>query len=457
MDNAKKFIADNGDRFIEELKEILRIPSISPEKEHAPDMVRCAEKIKECLLEAGADTAAVYTTAGNPVVFGSKTVDRSLPTVLVYAHYDVMPVDPVELWDTDPFEPVIRDGRLWGRGSDDDKGQSFMHVKAMETMLATGGLPCNIKFMIEGEEEIGSPALEKWCGDNKEMLAADIIVVSDTSMLAWEVPSITVGLRGLCYMEVSVKGPNRDLHSGLYGGAIANPINVLAKMIASLTDDKGRVTIPCFYDDVRELSAAERREFNKAPFSEEDYKISLAVDATSGEEGYSTLERTGTRPSLDSNGIWGGYTEAGAKTVIPSEAHAKISMRLVSDQDWHKIAELFEKHFRAIAPAGVTVEVKKLHGGFPYVSPTDLTAYRAAAAAIESTFGKKPLPYYSGGSIPIISTFEKVLGLKSILMGFGLDRDATHSPNESFGLENFFRGIETIVVFHHKYAEMMKK
>lgn len=457
MDSVKKFIADNGDRFLEELKGILRIPSISPEKEHIPDMVKCAEKIKENLLSAGADKAEVYTTAGNPVVFGSKTVDPSLPTVLVYGHYDVMPVDPLELWETEPFEPVVKNGRIYGRGTDDDKGQSFMHVKAMETMLATGGLPCNMKFMLEGEEEIGSPSLEKWCADNKPMLAADIILVSDTSMIAWDVPSITVGLRGLCYMEVTVKGPNRDLHSGLYGGAVANPINVLTKMVASLTDEKGHVTIPGFYDDVRELSPAEREEFNKAPFSEDDYKKALDIKAVMGEEGYTTMERTGIRPALDSNGIWGGYTEAGTKTIIPSEAHAKISMRLVPNQDWHKIAELFEKHFRAIAPAGVTVEVKKLHGGFPYVSPTDLTAYKAAAAAVESTFGKKPLPYYSGGSIPIISTFEKVLGLKSILIGFGLDEDAIHSPNESYGLDNFYKGIETLVAFHHKYAEMMKK
>jgi acetylornithine deacetylase/succinyl-diaminopimelate desuccinylase-like protein len=392
-------------------------------------------------------------TEGNPVVYAEKIVDPKAKTVLVYGHYDVMPVDPVEEWNTDPFEPVIKDGRIWARGANDDKGQSFMHVKAFEAMVNCGELPCNVKFMLEGEEEIGSASLYKWCRDNKKMLKADVILVSDTSLIGWETPSITCGLRGLCYMEVEVTGPNKDLHSGLYGGAVANPANVLTRMVASLIDENGHITIPGFYDSVRELTPAERRAFNKAPFCLREYKKALEIGDVEGEDGYTTIERTGVRPSLDVNGIWGGYIEEGTKTVIPSKASAKISMRLVPDQDYVQIGKLFEKHFKAIAPKSVKVKVRTLHGGAPYVSPTDLPAYKAAAKALEETFGKKPLPYYSGGSIPIISGFEKILGLKSILMGFGLDRDAIHSPNESYGLDNFYRGIETIILFYKYFAQ----
>ena len=453
MEKTKAFIEANRERFLEELFELLRIPSISAESKYKPDMVRCAEKWRELLLKAGADKAEVMPTEGNPVVYGEKMVDPTLPTVLVYGHYDVMPVDPVELWNTDPFEPVVKDGRIWGRGADDDKGQSFMHAKAFEAMLANGTLPCNVKFMLEGEEEIGSPSLGKWCADNKEMLKADIILVSDTSMIGMETPSITCGLRGLCYMEVEVIGPNKDLHSGLFGGAVANPANVLTKMVSSLTDEEGRITIPGFYDDVRVLSQEEREAIGETPFCIERYKKNLDIDEVQGEAGYSTIERTGIRPSLDVNGIWGGYIAEGTKTVIPSKASAKISMRLVPNQDYEKIAELFEKHFRAIAPKSVKVNVKYLHGGYPYVSPTDMPAYKAASKAFEQTFGKTPIPFYSGGSIPIISTFEKVLGLKSILMGFGLDIDAIHSPNESYGVENFYKGIETITWFYQYFAQ----
>ncbi|MBQ5831716.1 MAG: dipeptidase, partial [Alistipes sp.] len=382
-----------------------------------------------------------------------KIVDPKAKTVLGYGHYDVMPVDPVEAWNTDPFEPGIKDGRIWARGANDDKGQSFMHVKAFEAMVNCGELPCNVKFMLEGEEEIGSASLYKWCRDNKKMLKADVILVSDTSLIGWETPSITCGLRGLCYMEVEVTGPNKDLHSGLYGGAVANPANVLTRMVASLIDENGHITIPGFYDGVRELTPAERRAFNKAPFCLREYKKALEIGDVEGEDGYTTIERTGVRPSLDVNGIWGGYIEEGTKTVIPSKASAKISMRLVPDQDYVQIGKLFEKHFKAIAPKSVKVKVRTLHGGAPYVSPTDLPAYKAAAKALEETFGKKPLPYYSGGSIPIISGFEKILGLKSILMGFGLDRDAIHSPNESYGLDNFYRGIETIILFYKYFAQ----
>ena len=453
MEKAVAYIKENQERFVEELFDVLRIPSISAESCHKEDMVKCAQWLVNSLLKAGADRAVVMPTEGNPVVYAEKIVAPEKPTVLIYGHYDVMPVDPVDQWHTAPFEPVIKEGRIWGRGANDDKGQSFMHVKAFEAMVATGELPCNVKFMIEGEEEIGSEHLGKWCADHKEMLAADVILVSDTSLLAWDTPSITCGLRGLCYMEVEVTGPNKDLHSGLYGGAVANPANVLSKLVASLVDDQGHITIPHFYDKVRELTPGERDAFNKAPFSLEKYKDALDIDDVQGEAGYTTMERTGVRPSLDVNGIWGGYTGEGTKTVIPSKASAKISMRLVPDQNFEEIAKLFTAHFEAIAPSSVKVCVKTLHGGEPYISPTDLPAYRAAAKAIEKTFGKAPLPFYSGGSIPIISTFEKILGLKSILMGFGLDRDAIHSPNESYGLENFYRGIETIVWFYRYFAE----
>ncbi len=454
MNKSRDYIKQNSERFESELFDLLRIPSISAQSSHKGDMERCAEWLAASLLKAGADKAEVMPTEGNPVVYAEKIVDPKAKTVLVYGHYDVMPVDPIEEWNTDPFEPVIKDGRIWARGANDDKGQSFMHVKAFEAMVNCGELPCNVKFMLEGEEEIGSASLYKWCRDNKKMLKADVILVSDTSLIGWETPSITCGLRGLCYMEVEVTGPNKDLHSGLYGGAVANPANVLTRLVASLIDENGHITIPGFYDDVRELTPAERRAFNKAPFCLREYKKALEIGDVEGESGYTTIERTGVRPSLDVNGIWGGYIEEGTKTVIPSKASAKISMRLVPDQDYVKIGKLFEKHFKAIAPKSVKVKVRALHGGAPYVSPTDLPAYKAAAKALEETFGKKPLPYYSGGSIPIISGFEKILGLKSILMGFGLDRDAIHSPNESYGLDNFYRGVETIILFYKYFAQL---
>lgn len=454
MKKVHDYIGVNRDRFLSELFELLRIPSISAQSEHKPDMKRCAEWLAAALVKAGADRAEVMPTEGNPVVFAEKTVDPAAKTVLVYGHYDVMPVDPREEWRTEPFEPAVMDGRIWGRGADDDKGQLFMHAKAFEAMCATGSLPCNVKFMLEGEEEIGSPSLYKFCAGNRELLAADIILVSDTSMISMDTPSITCGLRGLTYMEVEVTGPNKDLHSGLFGGAVANPANVLARLVASLVDDTGRVTIPGFYDDVRELTPAERKAFNEAPFDLDEYKRSLDVGDVEGEDGYSTIERTGVRPSLDVNGIWGGYIEEGTKTVIPSKASAKISMRLVPNQDFEKIAELFERHFKAIAPESVKVDVRFLHGGAPYVSPTDMPAYRAAEMAIADTFGKRPLPFYSGGSIPIISGFERILGIKSLMVGFGLAEDAIHSPNESYGLDQFFKGVETIPLFYKYFAEM---
>ncbi len=450
---VKSYIEKNKERFLDELFELLRIPSISAQSEHKEDMIKAAEWLKASLLKAGADMAEVMPTEGNPVVFAEKIIDPAKPTVVVYGHYDVMPVDPVELWNTDPFEPVVKDGRIWGRGADDDKGQLYMHAKAFEALVATGTLPCNVKFMLEGEEEVGSESLYKWCEENRELVAGDVILISDTSMIAWDVPSITCGLRGLTYMQVEVTGPDKDLHSGLYGGAVANPANVLSKMIASLVDENGRVTIPGFYDDVRELTPEEREAFNSAPFSKENYMQGVGVEELAGEAGYTTTECTGVRPSLDVNGMWSGYIGEGTKTIIPSTASAKISMRLVPHQDYEKIAELFEAHFRAIAPPTVKVDVKFLHGGQPYVSPTDLKAYRAAAKAVEQTFGKSPLPFYSGGSIPIVSHFERALGMKSILIGFGLSRDAIHSPNESYGLENFYRGIETIAAFYGYFAE----
>lgn len=452
MNKALKYIEQHNDAFISELFELLRIPSISAQSEHKPDMQRCAEWLAASLVKAGADHAEVIPTDGNPVVFAEKIVNPDAKTVLVYGHYDVMPVDPREEWHTEPFEPVVKDGRIWGRGADDDKGQLFMHAKAFEAMCATDTLPCNVKFMLEGEEEIGSAHLYDFCRENREMLKADIILVSDTSMLSMETPSITCGLRGLTYMEVEVTGPNKDLHSGLFGGAVANPANVLTRLVASLVDENGRITIPGFYDDVRELTAEERKAFNEAPFSLEEYKQSLDIDDVEGEKGYTTLERTGVRPSLDVNGIWGGYTGEGTKTVIPSKASAKISMRLVPNQDFNKIGELFAAHFKAIAPKSVKVDVRFLHGGAPYVAPTDMPAYKAAEKAIETTFGKKPLPFYSGGSIPIISGFEQILGIKSLLIGFGLSQDAIHSPNESYGLDQFRKGVETIPWFYKYFA-----
>lgn len=457
MEIIKNYIEENKEKFLEELFGLLRIPSISSIADHKPDMYRAAEYWKKTLLLAGADKAEIFETPGNPVTYGEKIIDPSLPTVLVYGHMDVMPVDPINLWKSPPFEPEIRDGKIYGRGADDDKGQGFMHAKAFEYLVKSGKLPCNVKFMIEGEEEVGSPNLGKFCEQHKEMLKADVILVSDTGMIAQDIPSITTGLRGLAYLEVEVTGPNRDLHSGLFGGAVANPINILAKMIASLHNDKNEINIPGFYDNVLVLNSEERYEMSKAPFNLEEYKKALDINEVWGEEGYSTIERTGIRPTLDVCGIWGGYTGEGAKTVLPSKAYAKISMRLVPNQDHHQISELFEKHFNSIAPDYVKVKVTNLHGGQGYVSPTDMIAYQAADKAYTETFGKKPVPTRSGGSIPIISTFEQVLGTKSILMGFGLESDAIHSPNENYPLFNFYKGIETIVHFYHHYAAMMKE
>jgi acetylornithine deacetylase/succinyl-diaminopimelate desuccinylase-like protein len=456
MKDIKAYIEDNKQQFLDELFELIRIPSISSESKHKDDMKKMAETLKQKLLDAGADKAEVMSTDGNPVVYGEKKVDESKPTVLVYGHYDVMPVDPIEKWDSQPFEPEVRDGKIFARGADDDKGQSFMHMKAFEYLVKSGKLDCNVKFMLEGEEEIGSPSLGKFCEQNKELLKADTILVSDTSMLGPDKPSITTGLRGLAYMEVKVTGPNRDLHSGIFGGAVANPANVLAELIAKLKDENNKVTIPGFYDDVLEVSDEERKEMAKAPFDLEQYKKSLDIEEVDGEAGFSTMERTGIRPSLDVNGMWSGYTGEGAKTVLPSTAGAKISMRLVPNQDHKKIARLFEDYFNKIAPKSVKVEVQELHGGQGYVSPIDLPAYKAASRAMETTLGKKPIPVRSGGSIPIIATFEKVLDTKSILLGFGLEADAIHSPNENYPLEQFYNGIETIVHFYEEYAKEAK-
>lgn len=454
MTYIEQYIEENKDRFLKELFGLIQIPSVSSIAENKSDMLKAAEYWKKLLLEAGADRAEVYESDGNPVTYGEKIIDPTKPTVLIYGHMDVMPVDPINLWTSPPFEPEIRDGKIWGRGAEDNKGQSFMHAKAFELMVRTNTLPCNVKFMIEGEEEIGSPNLGKWCEQHKEMLKADIILVSDTSMIARDMPSITTGLRGLAYWQVEVTGPNRDLHSGLYGGAVANPINVLAKLIAQMIDEKGKITIPGFYDDVLDISAEERALLAQAPFNLETYKKSIAVDEVSGEEGFSTTERTGIRPSFDVCGIWGGYMGEGAKTVMPSKAFAKISTRLVPNQDHEKIAVLFKEHFESIAPKSVKVEVTSLHGGQAYGCPITVPAYQAAEKAYLDTYGKRPVPVRSGGSIPIISTFEKVLGIKSILMGFGLDSDAIHSPNENFPLEQFYNGIRTIPLFYKYFAEI---
>lgn len=457
MKDLKQYIETNKQRFLDELFDYIRIPSVSSMSEHKPDMYKAAEFVKKALLDAGCDKAEIYETEGNPVTYAEKIIDKNLPTVLVYGHMDVMPVDPIELWKSEPFEPEIRDGKIFARGADDDKGQSFMHVKAFEYMVKTNQLPCNVKFMIEGEEEIGSPNLPKFCIENKEMLSADVILVSDTGMIAQDIPSITTGLRGLSYWEVEITGANRDLHSGIFGGAVANPINVLAKMIAQMLDENNHITIPNFYDDVIEVSKEERAEMAKAPFDEVAYKKALDVEELKGEKGYTPSEHTGIRPSFDVCGIWGGYTGEGAKTVLPGKAFAKISSRLVPNQDNIEIAKLFKKHFEAIAPKSVKVEVKFLHGGQAYVCPVDTPAYLAAEKAYTDSFGKKPVPVRSGGSIPIISEFERILGLKSVLMGFGLESDAIHSPNENYPLFNFFKGIETIPLFYKYYAEMQKK
>jgi acetylornithine deacetylase/succinyl-diaminopimelate desuccinylase-like protein len=460
MEKTSKYIAEHKDRLLEELMALLRIPSISADSSYTKDVRAAAEAVKQALMEAGCPLTELHETKGHPIVYGEIIKDHNLPTVLVYGHYDVQPPDPIILWDSPPFEPVIKttdlhpDGAIFARGACDDKGQMYMHVKAVEFMVKTNQLPCNVKFMIEGEEEVGSNNLGPFVAQNREKLANDVILISDTGMIANDVPSITTGLRGLSYVEVEVTGPNRDLHSGLYGGAVANPINILAKMIASLHDENNHITIPGFYDKVEELSKEERAEMAKAPFDLEAYKKALDIEAVYGEEGYTTNERNAIRPTLDVNGIWGGYTGEGAKTVIASAAYAKISMRLVPHQDWKEITELFKNHFESIAPKEVKVKVKPHHGGQGYVTPIDNNAYQAASRAYETTFGKKPIPQRSGGSIPIVSLFEKELGSKTILMGFGLDSDAIHSPNEHFGVWNYLKGIETIPYFYNYFTEL---
>ena len=450
--SVKSYIESNQARFLEELFSLIRIPSISAKHEHKPDMLACAKRWVELLLSSGADRAEVMPTEGNPVVYGEKFVSADVPTVLGYSHYDVMPAEPLELWKSDPFDPVIRDGRIWARGADDDKGQAMMQVKGFETAIAEGLLRCNVKFLFEGEEEIGSTSLEAFCEAHKELLKADIILVSDTSMVSKEVPSLTTGLRGLAYWEVEVTGPNRDLHSGHFGGAVANPINVLCKLMADITDADGRITIPGFYDDVEEVSEAERQMIAQVPFDEAKYKAAIGVDALFGEKGYSTLERNSCRPSFDICGIWGGYTGEGSKTVLPSKAYAKVSTRLVPHQDHAKISALFEDYLRKVAPAYVKVKVTPSHGGQGYVCPIDLPAYQAAEEAMSIAFGKRPLAVRRGGSIPIIATFEQVLGIKTILMGFGLEQNAIHSPNESCELDYFFKGIESVAEFYRIYG-----
>ena len=456
------YITENKDRFLNELLDLLKIPSISADKKYQADVLRTAESIKDRLIEAGADKVEICGTKGFPVVYGEKIIDAKLPTVVVYGHYDVQPADPLNLWDSPPFEPVIKktaihpEGAIFARGACDDKGQMYMHVKAFEIMMKTNTLPCNVKFMIEGEEEVGSPSLGPWIIENKERLKGDIILISDTSIIANDIPSIDTGLRGLAYMEVEVTGPNRDLHSGVYGGAVANPINVLCKMIASCHDENKHITIPGLYDKVQELSTAERNEMAKAPFSLDEYKKDLAIDDVYGENNYSTIERTGIRPTLDVNGIWGGYTGEGAKTVLPSKAFAKISMRLVPNQDSHEISNLFQKYFESIAPKSVKVKVTPHHGGEPVVVSTESAGYRSASKAMEETYGKKPVPTRGGGSIPIVALFKKELGLDSILFGFGLDSDALHSPNEHYGLFNYYKGIETIPLFYKYFTELNK-
>lgn len=450
--NVKEYIEKNRGRFQEELFSLIRIPSISSDPSHKNDMQECALRWKDLLLETGVDMAEVMPTSANPVVFASKVIDPSAPTVLVYGHYDVMPVEPLELWNTDPFEPVIQDGRLWARGADDDKGQSFLQVKAFEIALREKLLKCNVKFLFEGGEEIGSPGLEDFCLAHKDLLKSDIILVSDTSMVGADVPSITTGLRGLAYWEIEVTGPNRDLHSGIFGGAVANPINVLCKMIAGITDNDGHITIPGFYDDVEEVSAREREMLAAVPYSEDKYRESLDVKALFGEKGYSTLERTAIRPTFDVCGIWGGFTGEGSKTVLPSKAYAKVSCRLVPHQEHEKISGMFIDYINRIAPDYVRVKVAPMHGGEGYVCPIDLPAYKAAEKGYEDAFEKKPLAVRRGGSIPIIAAFEKVLGVKSILMGFGLESDATHSPNENMPIDIMDKGIEAIVGFYREYG-----
>ncbi len=450
---VKEYIETNKQRFLDELFELLRIPSVSADSTKKNDVRKAAEFIKEKLAAAGVDKVELCETPGHPIVFAEKIIYSSLPTVLVYGHYDVQPPDPLDLWHSPPFEPVIKDGKIFARGSCDDKGQVYMHVKAFEVMTKLKSLNCNIKFMIEGEEEVGSEHLGTFVAANKEKLKADVILISDTSIISLDTPSITVGLRGLSYMEVEVTGPNRDLHSGVYGGAVANPINILSKMIASMHDENGHITIPGFYDKVADLSAADREAMNKAPFNIEHYKKELDINEIQGEKGYTTIERTGIRPTLDVNGIWGGYTGEGAKTVLPSKAYAKISMRLVPNQDNKEITELFTKHFQSIAPKSVKVKVTALHGGQAAVTPTDSKAFKAASNAFEEVWGKRPIPTRDGGSIPIVALFKKELGLDTVLMGFGLDSDAIHSPNEHYGIKNFVLGIETITSFYKHFSK----
>lgn len=450
------YIEQNKDRFLQELFDLLRIPSISADSAFAGDVRQCAESVAAHLRNAGADNVSIEETAGHPIVYGEKIVNPSWPTILIYGHYDVQPSAPDELWTTPAFEPNVRDGKIYARGAADDKGQFFMHVKAFETMMKTNSLCCNVKFMIEGEEEVGSGNLGPYCVNNREKLKADVILISDTSMVANDCPSIDVGLRGLSYVEVEVTGPNRDLHSGVYGGAVANPINALCSMIASMHDENRHITIPGFYNDVLETSAEDREAMSRIPFDIEEYKKDLDVNDVLGENGFSTIERTGIRPTLDVNGIWGGYTGEGSKTVLPSKACAKISMRLVPNQSSEAITRLFKNHFESIAPPGIKVEVKPHHGGEPVLTPTDSGAYKAAAAAMKDTFGKDPIPTRGGGSIPIVALFEKELKTKVVLMGFGLDSDALHSPNEHYGIFNYFKGIETIPRFFHHFAELNK-
>ncbi|CAM4102354.1 dipeptidase [Zobellia nedashkovskayae] len=463
MQNVQDYISKNKERFLDELIQLLRIPSVSADSAFSQDVIDTSEAVRTALENAGCDTVEICETDGYPIVYGEKIIDPALPTVLVYGHYDVQPADPINLWNSPPFEPAIKktdkhpEGAIFARGACDDKGQMYMHVKALEFMVKTNQLPCNVKFMIEGEEEVGSNNLAVFVANNHKKLANDIILISDTGMIANDVPSITTGLRGLSYVEVEVTGPNRDLHSGLYGGAVANPINALTKMIASLHDENNHITIPGFYDKVEDLSQEERAEMAKAPFSLDAYQKALNITSVDGEKGYSTNERNSIRPTLDVNGIWGGYTGEGAKTVIASKAYAKISMRLVPNQDWQDITQLFKTHFESIAPKGVTVKVTPHHGGQGYVTPIDTIGYKAASKAYETTFGKKPIPQRSGGSIPIVALFEKELNSKTILMGFGLDSDAIHSPNEHFGVWNYLKGIETIPYFYHHFTKMSNR
>jgi len=453
MQAWKEYQEKNKERFLEEMLDLLRIPSISAKSEHKDDMRRCAEKVRQNLLDAGADNAIVMETAGHPVVFGEKIIDPSKPTVLVYGHYAVQPADPLELWHSGPFDPIIKDGKVYARGSADDKGQFYMHIKAMETMIKTASLPTNIKFLIEGEEEVGSPNLAAFIAAQKDVLKADVILISDSAMISMENPSLDIGVRGLSYIEVEVTGPNRDLHSGVYGGAVANPITILAKMIASCHDENNHIAIPGFYDDVVEATPAERELMSKAPYDEEEYKKDLGIQELWGEKGFTTNERTGIRPTQEVNGIWGGYTGEGAKTVLPSKATAKISARLVPNQSSEKITQMLLDYFRKIAPPSVSVKAFEHHGGEAYMTPIDSKAYQAAAKAIKETFDKEPIPVRGGGSIPICAILEKELGVKIVFMGFGLDSDNLHSPHEKFNLENYYKGIETIPYFHKYFAE----